>query len=156
MLENRSFDHRLGFSGISGTDPVASLKTSVKGFSGRETNSYNGKTSTVSHPAHYAMAVDPGHQFTDRLCQLSGADAKYTPGENYPSTDNSGFVAAHVEACSKARLQRDVAEILKCYSPEQLPVLNALAQESAVCDGWQVSMPSTTAPGVAQPGRFGR
>jgi phospholipase C len=146
MLENRSFDHLLGFSGISGTDPLTSQKTTVKGLSGRETNSYNGKTSTVSQPADYAMVVDPGHEFTDTLCQLCGADAKYTPGRNYPPIDNSGFIASYADACSRAKQQRDVAEILKCYSREQLPVLNALAREFAVCDGWHASMPGPTWP----------
>ena len=94
MLENRSFDHLLGFSKISGTDAVSGLKTSVNGLSGTETNSYNGKVATVSHPADYAMAVDPGHEFTDVLCQLSGPTARYIPGRNYPAIENSGFVAS--------------------------------------------------------------
>ena len=36
MLENRSFDHMLGFSGISGTDPVTGTPTPIRGltFSG--------------------------------------------------------------------------------------------------------------------------
>jgi phospholipase C len=146
MLENRSFDHLLGFSGISGTDPVTGLKTTVNGLSGAEGNSYNGKFATVTHRADYAMVVDPGHEFTDVLCQLSGPSAKYPRGGHYPPIDNSGFVASYAGACSKANRQRDVTEIMKCYSPDQLPVLNALAQEFAVCDGWHASMPGPTWP----------
>ena len=37
-------------------------------------------------------------------------------------------------------------EIMKCFSPAQLPVLNALAREYAVCDGWRASMPGPTWP----------
>ena len=37
-------------------------------------------------------------------------------------------------------------EIMKCYGPAQLPVLNALAREFAVCDGWHASMPGPTWP----------
>jgi phospholipase C len=146
MLENRSFDHLLGFSGISGSDAVTGLQTTVNGLSGTETNSYNGTVGTVSDPADYTMVVDPGHEFTDVLCQLSGAGAKYTPGGPYPAIDNSGFVASYAEVCSKTNQQRDVTEILKCYSPDQLPVLNALAREFAVCDGWHASMPGPTWP----------
>jgi phospholipase C len=146
MLENRSFDHLLGFSSISGADAESGLKTAVNGLSGTETNSYNGKVATVSHPADYAMVVDPGHEFTDVLCQLSGPNAGYTPGGQYPPIDNSGFVVSYAQACSKANQQRDVTEILKCYSPGQLPVLNALAQEFAVCDRWHASMPGPTWP----------
>jgi phospholipase C len=146
MLENRSFDHLLGFSGISGIDAVSGLKTTVDGLTGSETNSDNGTVATVSHPADYAMVVDPGHEFPDVLCQLSGPAARYAPGRPYPSIDNSGFIASYAEACNKANQQRDVTEILKCYSPDQLPVLNALAQEFAVCDNWHASLPGPTWP----------
>src|SRR5580704_621642 len=144
MLENRSFDHLLGFSSISGADAESGLKTTVNGLSGTETNSYNGNVATVSHPADYAMVVDPGHEFTDVLCQLCGTEAKYVPVGEYPPIDNSGFVASYAEVCTKANQQRDVGEILKCYAPEQLPVLTALAREFAVCDAWHASMPGPT------------
>ena len=146
MLENRSFDHLLGFSGISGTDAVSGLETMVNGLSGTETNSYDGKFAMVSRPAQYSMVVDPGHEFTDVLCQLGGPAARYTRGGNYPPIDHSGFVASYAEACNKADQQREVSEILKCYSPDQLPVLNALAQEFAVRDHEHASMPGATWP----------
>src|ERR1700678_436149 len=125
MLENRSFDQLLGFSGISGTDAVSGRETGVNGLSGTETNSYNGIAATVSQPADYAMVVDPGHEFLDVLCQLCGPAAKYTPGGDYPPMNCSGFVASYANACAKASQPREVAEILKCYSRDQLPVLNA-------------------------------
>jgi phospholipase C len=146
MLENRSFDHLLGFSGISGTDAVTGVKTAVNGLSGTETNTYKGKIATVSHPADYAMVVDPGHEFTDVLCQLTGPAATYSPGGSYPPIDDSGFVASYAEVCVKANQQRDVAEIMKCYAPDQLTVLTTLAQEFAVCDCWHASMPGPTWP----------
>src|ERR1700761_5210457 len=128
MLENRSFDHLLGFSGITGTDAASGVPTSLNGLSGKETNSFNGITSTVSSSADYAMVVDPGHEFPDVLCQLCGSDAKYTSGGAYLPIDCSGFVASYAAACLNAKQTRDVSEILKCYSPDQLPVLNALAR----------------------------
>ena len=36
--------------------------------------------------------------------------------------------------------------IMKCFSPGQLPVLNALARSFAVCDSWFASMPGPTFP----------
>jgi phospholipase C len=146
MLENRSFDHLLGFSGITGMDAGSGLKTTADGLSGKETNSFEGKVAIVSQPADFAMVVDPGHEFPDVLCQLSGPDAKYSPGGHYPPCDNSGFVASYAAACSKANQQRDPAEIMNCYSPDQLPVLNALAREFAICDHWHASMPGPTWP----------
>jgi hypothetical protein len=32
----------------------------------------------VAHPADYAMVVDPGHEFTDVLCQLNGPGANHS------------------------------------------------------------------------------
>jgi len=37
-------------------------------------------------------------------------------------------------------------EALKCFAPEQLPVLTALAEEFAICDNWHASMPGPTWP----------
>jgi phospholipase C len=146
MLENRSFDHLLGFSAISGTDAASGLPTTINGLSGTEENVYDGTPYQVAHPADYSLVVDPGHEFPDVLCQLSGSAAVYPKGGNYPPIDNSGFVASYVEACSKANKQNPLGEIMKCYSPDQLPVLTALAKEFAVCDNWHASMPGPTWP----------
>ena len=143
MLENRSFDHLLGFSNISGTDAVTGQRTSIAGLSGKESNSYNGNTFTVIHPADYSMPVDPGHEFTDVLVQLSGPAATYTPGGPYPPINCSGYVASYA---AKAGPQQPAGEILKCFSPDQLPILNTLAREFAVCDHWHASMPGPTWP----------
>jgi phospholipase C len=146
MLENRSFDHLLGFSGITGIDAATGLQTSANGLSGTESNQYNGMTTTVSAPADYAMTVDPGHEFPDVLCQLAGPAARYTPGGGYPPIDCSGFVASYAQACSKAGQKGNPRDIMKCYSPGQLTVLNTLARQFAVCDQWHASMPGPTWP----------
>lgn len=146
MLENRSFDHMLGFSGLTGHDAVTGAPTSIDGLTGNETNSFNGHAGKVSQPADDAMAVDPAHEFPDVLCQLCGPKATYAPGGVYPPIDNSGYMASYAAASAKANPPRDPAEILKCFSPAQLPVLNALAHEFAVCDHWHASMPGPTWP----------
>jgi phospholipase C len=142
MLENRAFDHMLGFSGITGTDAATGSSTSIHGLSGNETNTWNGETGRVSQPADNTMAVDPGHEFTDVLCQLAGANAVYAPGAGYPAIDNSGFMASYAKTCAKTGLERDSAEVLKCFSPAQLPVLNVLASAFAICDNWHASIPA--------------
>ena len=55
MLENRSFDHMLGFSGIAGKDAETGRPTASSGLSGSESNVYNGRTYTVSQPADWTM-----------------------------------------------------------------------------------------------------
>jgi len=142
MLENRSFDHMLGFSGITGTDPATHEQTAVNGLDGTQENSYGGARYPVTAGADDSMPFDPAHEFPDVLVQLSGAGATYQPGGPYPSIDNSGFVDNYVKAGGKA----NPAEIMKCFTPSELPVLNALARYFAVCDNWSASMPGPTFP----------
>jgi phospholipase C len=142
MLENRSFDHMLGFSMISGGDAETGQPTQVNRLAGSEANGFNGTTYTVAKGADLVMPIDPGHEFTDVLDQLSGPGASYPPGGPYPTIDKSGFVASYVTSGGSAA----PGEILKCFAPEQVPVLTALAEEFAICDNWHASMPGPTWP----------
>lgn len=141
MLENRSFDHMLGFSRITGSDAVTGAAAQIDGLSGVESNSLNGQTYTVSPGADYRMPTDPDHEFTDVLHQLCGPAATYPSGGLYPTVNDSGFVASYAGSGGSSP-----CEILKCYRPDQLPVLNALAGEFVVCDNWHASMPGPTWP----------
>src|SRR5579862_2396420 len=141
MLENRSFDHMLGWSGIGGTDAWSNTPTQINGLSGTESNSYNGVNYPVTHGADNVMPVDPHHEFTDILCQLCGPGVPYPPAGAYPAINDSGFVASYVASGGTSP-----AEIMKCYDPGQLPVLNALAQEFVMCDNWHASLPGPTWP----------
>jgi phospholipase C len=142
MLENRSFDHMLGFSGITGTDPVTGPSTKINGLTGTESNSLNGQTFTVQQGAANEMPHDPGHEFEDVLLQMGGPGATYPSGGAYPTVRNSGYVAAY----SKSTGTNDPGDVMKCYSPSQLPVLTALAREFVVCDNWCASLPGPTWP----------
>src|SRR5580692_4754670 len=98
MLENRSFDHLLGFSGITGTDAETGGQTRINGLAGTETNGYQGQEYTVAPNATDPMPVDPGHEFLDVLEQLCGANASFTSGAAYPSINKSGFVSDYAVA----------------------------------------------------------
>ncbi len=71
------------------------------------------------------MTVDPNHEFPDVLTQLSGPQALYPPGGAYPAIANSGFVASFAALNSQSP-----GVIMQCYSPNQLPVIKTLCQES--------------------------
>lgn len=93
MLENRSFDHMLGFSAITGTDAETGQPTEIDGLVGSESNSYGGTTYTVSPSAPFTMATDPGHEFSDVVTQLAGPTGVFPPGGPYPpgSLSTSGL-----------------------------------------------------------------
>ncbi|WNZ60930.1 alkaline phosphatase family protein [Myxococcus sp. MxC21-1] len=148
MMENRSFDHMLGFSGISGADAETGQRTLLNGLTGNEFNTFDDVRYPVSSPADYVMPVGPHHDFQDVFLQLTGRELEPQPGElKYPEITMSGFVESYVDAAKKAgHKDYDPGEIMKCYAPEQLPVLNALAREFAVCDQWFSSLPGPTWP----------
>src|SRR5215469_8061596 len=142
MLENRAFDHMLGFSMISGRDAQTGQPTQLSGLTGTESNVFNGTTYPVSKGADVVMPADPGHEFTNVLEQLCGTGANYPPGGAYPAINNSGFVTSYAGSGGSAA----PGEVLKCFAAEQLPVLTALAREFAICDNWHASMPGPTWP----------
>ena len=142
MLENRSFDHLLGFSDIGGTDAGTGAPTKTDRLAGTEANTFNGQSYPVTEGADARMPTDPHHEFTDILVQLCGAGAQYPKAGPYPAVNNSGFVYSYVTDSGG----QNPAELMKCYSPKQLPVLNALANEFVICDNWHASLPGPTWP----------
>lgn len=141
MLENRSFDHMLGYWDGSGNDAVTGAPTHINGLSGSESNSVDGTPYPVTKGADWRMPLDPLHEFCDVLAQVAGPAAKYDRSGPYPSINMSGFAADYSKAGGQAP-----GEIMKCYDPTQLPVLTTLAAEFAVCDAWYSSMPGPTWP----------
>jgi phospholipase C len=144
MLENRSFDHMLGHSGITGTDAETGQPTTIDGLTGTESNSFHGITYPVTTDAPYRMAHDPGHSFDAQLIQLcgyiDGHRPTYPPGGPYPPIDNSGF------ATSYGLSDHDPANVMRCFTEDQLPFLHQLAREFVVCDRWFASHPGHTWP----------
>ena len=129
MLENRSFDHMLGFSGITGADAATGQPSAINGLTGAESNSFDGASYSVTRGADNVMPTDPSHEFPAVVEQLCGTDVRYPHGGPYPPINNSGFVASYLHSGGQ-----DPFEIMKCYTPAQLPVLDALAKEFVVCD----------------------
>jgi phospholipase C len=142
MLENQSFDHMLGFSGLTGTDASTGATTKINGLSGTESNAFHGQTFSVSPGAPDRMPADPGHEFSNVLVQLCGQEASYPFGGAYPAINNSGYIASYVGSGGGS----SPGVLMDCYSPTQLPVLHALAAEFVVCDNWHSSMPGPTWP----------
>jgi phospholipase C len=146
MLENRSFDHLLGFSGIQGKDP-SGAPTKLDGLTGRESNrSLAGNSIAVSSPADFLMDYGPGHEFKDVKEQICGKGGTYSSpsppvGQYDPNINNGGYISNF-----SLYNRKDPESIMKCYSPDQLPVLTTLAKEFVVCDRWFSSLPGPTWP----------
>lgn len=143
MLENRSFDHMLGFAGLRGVDTRTGQPTAATGLTGSESNRLpSGVEIPVSAGAGFVLAVDPGHEFDDVLEQLAGPGASYPgPDGRYPSVNNSGFASRMA-----SQHGGDGTPVMKVFRPDQVPVICSLASEFAVCDHWFSSLPGPTWP----------
>lgn len=133
MLENRSFDHMLGF--------LKSKTYPIDGLDGTESNpDPNGLEVVVSNDARYSgdFTPDPGHHFPDVTMQIFSNSA----GTGAPTM--KGFVKAYAAMGGSSLLQSH--NIMRCFSPDKIPVLATLAQQYATCDRWFSSIPGPTLP----------
>ena len=137
MMENRSFDHMLGFAGTP--------DWAIDGLTGNEANrDSTGEIARVSNDARYSgdFTPDPGHALFDTLTQLYG-DAK-TPVSQNPAMN--GFILSYE---GKTHNPSNAQRIMRCFSPGKVPVLTELARQFAVCDRWFSSVPGPTFPNRA-------
>lgn len=158
MLENRSYDNLLGWSDLRGWQPDGSA-TQADGLLGKPlyTNAdCAGKPHPVGQGAPFRLAFDPGHEFSDVLLQLCGRDAPGITGSFrsdsilLPADGSYPPIAAQPNdlgfACCLDQYGFDTSSGLRCFAPDQLPVINFLAHQFAVCDRWFSSVPGPTWP----------
>ena len=146
MLENRSFDHMLGFSNITGTNAETGQPTSIEGLNEQDPQTNpnpadGGRPVAVSVGAPDTLTVGPAHDFLDVLEQLTRS-REFAPGSPYPDAGIGcdGYVLNYVNSHGAPD------DVMKVYDPHRLPILNQLANEFAVCDHWFSSMPGPTYP----------
>jgi hypothetical protein len=144
MLENRSYDHFLGLAKITGTDAFDGTQTMADGLQGTETQSYEFQSFNVSGDATDRIDPGPPHNFNDFMVALCGPDFdNFNPnGGSYPAVNGTGYAAAYGIVTNKD----SAGEVMKCFPPANLQVLNALANEFVVCDRWFGSLPGPTEP----------
>ena len=158
MLENRSFDHMLGFlyEGLGNLSPAGDP---FEGLSGNESNTdANGaevavfKIDHTRNGAYFMPGCNPGEGYAATNLQLFGVDPAPAPA----AATNSGFVT-NFRATLDLNRQRHrpvvpgtvPADIMGMFTPEMLPVLSGLARGYAVCDHWYCSAPTETIPNRA-------
>ncbi len=134
MLENRSFDHMLGYMNYPGSERYR--------LTGNESNPRpNGTRVPVSPDAEYTIAVDPGHEHVNVMRQLLKREPQ---NGSYPKPwepNNEGFV---IDYAGRTGASGD--HIMRCFDPEKIPVMATLAREFAVCTRWFCSVPGATWP----------
>ncbi|KAK9128987.1 hypothetical protein Syun_017784 [Stephania yunnanensis] len=140
VMENRSFDHMIGW--MKGSNPQ------LNGVDGSESNPVN--TTDHSSPlvyfqnhSHY-VDPDPGHSFQAIRAQVFGTPTATTgPGTppGLPPLMN-GFAQ---QAVAEGGTNLSEA-VMNGFPPSAVPVYRALVEEFAVCDRWFASVPASTQP----------
>ncbi|KAL7124760.1 hypothetical protein ABFS83_14G070700 [Erythranthe nasuta] len=136
VMENRSFDHILGW--------LKSARPDIDGLTGSEFNRVNASDPN-SRPVYvsdeaFFIDSDPGHSIQAIREQIfGGADTTANPAPM------NGFVqqAESMEADGMSKT------VMSGFKPELVPVYTELANEFAVMDRWFASVPAST-----QPNRF--
>ncbi|KAI5675013.1 hypothetical protein M9H77_05963 [Catharanthus roseus] len=136
VMENRSFDHILGW--------LKKTRPDIDGLTGSEFNRLN--ASDPNSPKYYVtddadfVDSDPGHSIQAIREQIFGsADTSADPAPM------NGFVQ-QAESMGVDGMSKNV---MSGFKPEVLPVYTELANEFTVFDKWFASVPAST-----QPNRF--
>ena len=157
MMENRSFDNMCGWFYGQGVQPPSAFlpeSPNPRPFDGFRAGLFNpvneqyfAGQSTDTYPVFSqanAMNMpdpDPNEDFPNVNYQLFGPEA---PSQN-PMWPNLGFVVNY-KLVTGTNIP---VQIMEPFSPAQVPVLAALANNYAISDAWFSSVPSNTWPNRA-------
>jgi phospholipase C len=146
MMENRSFDHMLGYLRQEGM-------TDVDGLRGDEFNldadgkqigvhAFDAEANKVLRPGEALQKrLDPDHSPKGVRIQVG---AGYTKG----GPANGGFVRSFIESRKAAdKVGKDLWSVpMGYYTSKDVPVYDHLARQYCVCDRWYASIPGDTWP----------
>jgi len=150
MLENRSFDHIFGFAQPAHGQVIENLVGG--GFSNlldpSKPESATNPRFPASQPAPFAVhdKDGPSHSFNGTSVQLCNDSSG--PSAAHP-VRNNGFVRNykdHLLHNTNSVEHEALAEVMASFAPNQLPTINALAQNFCLCDHWFCEVPGPTMP----------
>jgi phospholipase C len=126
MLENRSFDHILGYLALEGSLDVDGLQSGMA-------NEYEGRSYPVFplRKTAFTKAQDPCHSGQCVDAQVAN--------------DNGGFASNYIETRADPAAREPVV-VMGYYDGEQLPIYDFLARRFCVCDRWFCSLKGATFP----------
>lgn len=155
MLENRSFDHLLGFL------PREGHLADLEGLTGEEYNLFS-----PFNPSSERVPVKKGALYEWHGVIPGGGPAHNLPAANQqlcgslegPSPERpalcNGFVASFADSFAEGSWNTDeppashdqIKAVMECFTPDQVPAISTLAREFVLCDHWFSSVPGPTMP----------
>jgi phospholipase C len=140
MMENRSFDHMLGYLRLSGRRPeLEGLKPEMENTyhdKGGKFPMYDGQSFPVHELPDTKMkkSQDPPHGGSEVDGQLDGADG-----------ENKGFVQVYMDKRG-GPAEVHPNDVMGYHTEHHLPVYDHLSEKFLVCDHWFSSVPGATFP----------
>ena len=134
MMENRSFDHVLGYLSLDGKDVngLSADPTWQENF----TNLYGGKTYPIHALSPSTQLIpDPPHDRTPISTQIK------TPCANGGCPELGGFVASYA---TRNPPPADLLMVMGYYTAGALPVYDFFAKNFTICDSWFAPLPTGT------------
>jgi phospholipase C len=128
MMENRSFDHMLGYLDASNPAVVGITDAQRAGYA----NLFNAAPYAPAPRTDPAVPVDPLHEREDIRRQM-----RWNPGDKMMT----GFVADYATVSPA-----DPYPAGQYYAAAQVPMMDFLAREFCVCDHWFACLPASTQP----------
>ncbi|MEA2624334.1 MAG: phospholipase [Candidatus Binatota bacterium] len=137
MMENRSFDHMLGYLRL----PRIGRRKDVDGLVSRKEAEYaNPFEGEAYHPFHMSsgpLPCDLPHERDEVQTQLAVSDVVGGP-------TMTGFVEAYHAFTPVNRTRRPAP--MGFLTPREIPITDFLARSFAVCDRWFAPLPASTHP----------
>ncbi len=154
-LENRSFDHMLGYLPTRG-------RPDVNGLLGTETNPLHDPPTLPLGPQVGTLNVHElaGTVFADDPPHSVGAVARQTGLEDaaQPRPPDEELMQGFVDMFASSKPDVLPSDVMGYYRPEHVPVFDFIARHFAICDRWFCSFPGNTWVNrtIAMTGRPGR
>jgi len=167
LFENRSLDNLLGhlygpedgktFEGVLGKE----LSNPVPAWADHQPPDGSGSVSVYVGDNMDAPNPDSGEEYAHTNTQLFGTlddHNRFAGGDEITAPYNAplegavptmdGFVADYISfftwEMGRQPTHEEYSQIMQCFTPEQVPVLNGLAREFGVFDHWFCEVPSQT------------
>src|SRR5262249_22122480 len=129
MMENRSFDHMLGYLSKEGSHVDGKKRTDIDGLHGGETNSDGTGQTYPSFPLSDTRFDEiPDHSHAPVENQITGSKM-------------DGFVTSFIH---KFRDIKTPGKIMGYHTADHVPVYDALASEFLICQRWFAAHPGPT------------
>jgi phospholipase C len=126
-MENRSFDHMLGYLSLPRDHDGGEGRTDVDGLTGSESNTYRGTTFPIFALKETIFAPDPPHGY-----------------EPVHKAINGGAMDGFVSSFAAERGDRNARQIMGYQTAATVPVHDALARDFAIGHRWFASHPGPT------------